>query len=162
MVQRIPQIPSGIKIRKAKMTDIAQLMELLGILFSIEKDFSPNEVAQRKGLELLLRDTKQRYVAVAEDQGKVLGMVTAQLRISTASGGHVARVEDMIVSPAYRRKGLGTILLNEATRWAFSRKALGLELLADRDNLPALCFYRRNGWKTTNLLLLQKAKMTAS
>lgn len=155
-MKRSPSTFSDIKIRRANMTDIPQLVGLLDILFSIEEDFSPNPFAQRIGLELLLKDEKERYVAVAEHHGKVVGMVTVQLRISTASGGYAARVEDVVVSPGYRRQRLGTLLLHDATRWAYSKKAVRLELLVDKDNIPALSFYGKNGWQGTNLILLQK------
>jgi ribosomal protein S18 acetylase RimI-like enzyme len=156
MAEKIPKLLSGIKIRRARMVDIPQLVDLLGMLFTIETDLSLNEVAQRTGLELLLKDDKQRYVAVAADHALAIGMVTAQLRISTACGGYVARVEDMIISPPYRRKGLGTMLLTAAATWAYSKKAVKLELLADKDNVAGLSFYHANGWKRTNLILLQK------
>ena len=147
---------SCITFREAKKSDIPELVVLLDLLFRIEKDFAPDEFAQRTGLELLLKDNKASYVAVAEDGGKIVGMVTAQLRISTASGGYMARLEDLIVSTSHRGKGIGSILLRQATTWASSMKALGLELFADKDNIAALAFYNRNTWKRTNLIVLKK------
>jgi len=143
-------------IRTARPGDIPSLVRLLGLLFSIEKDFQPDPERQRRGLALMLTDLDRRVVLVAEQEGAVVGMVTVQLVISTAEGGPSALVEDMIVDPAHRWRGLGRRLMDAAGAWARERRATRLQLLADRENEPALRFYVHLGWRFTQLLCLRK------
>ncbi len=86
----------------------------------------------------------------------VVGMVTTQLVVSTAEGGPAALVEDMVVAPDHRMRGTGRWLLRAAEAWARERGATRLQLLADRNNDPALRFYRRMGWRSTDLVCLRQ------
>jgi GNAT superfamily N-acetyltransferase len=138
--------------RRAGPEDIPVLCDLLEELFSIESDFAPDFEKQVKALSMLLTDPQDRsLVLVAVKEGKVVGMVSVQTLVSTAEGGKVGLVEDMIVDREFRRRGVGTILLNRAVEWGRSRKLKRLQLLADRENMPAVNFYAGNGWTTTKL-----------
>ena len=76
-------------------------------------------------------------------------MCTGQLVISTAEGGPAVLVEDMVVDPAHRRRGVGRSLMTAMARWAAEQGATRLQLLADKNNPPALAFYERVGWQPT-------------
>jgi GNAT superfamily N-acetyltransferase len=131
------------------------MVALLRELFSIEADFRPDAARQRRGLALLLASA-QGLVLVAERAGTVLGMVTVQLVVSTAEGGLSALVEDMVVAAGERGAGVGRLLLAAAGGWARGRGASRLQLLADRENGPALRFYARMGWRATRLVCLRR------
>jgi ribosomal protein S18 acetylase RimI-like enzyme len=145
-----------ITIRKAASTDIDQLTRLLDELFTIEADFDCDEEKQRAGLHLLINSGKD-CVMIAADDNHIVGMVTVQTLISTAEGGTVGQLEDMIVRHDYRGKGIGQLLLIEIERWASDNGLSRLQLLADRDNHPALDFYRRSSWSETQLVGLRKS-----
>src|SRR3990167_2758584 len=87
---------------EAKETDIPCLVSLLSILFNIEKDFNPDLTKQKNGLELLLNNTVATIQVARNSNGTVIGMVTAQLVISTAQGSASAWIEDMVVESLYR------------------------------------------------------------
>lgn len=144
------------RIRPATTSDLPTLVALLGDLFSIEADFAPDADAQRVGLALMLADPRRRTVLVAERDGAVVGMVTGQLVVSTAEGGHSVLVEDMVVEAALRGHGVGRRLLAAMEAWALERGATRLQLLADRENAPALAFYGRAGWGSTRLVCLRR------
>ena len=139
-------------VRRADAGDIEALARLLTDLFSIEADFRPEPERQRRGLRAMLDAPDQRCVLVAERDGAVIGMVTGQLVISTAEGAPSALVEDMVVDPARRGQGVGRALLNAIEAWAGDRGATRMQLLADRENAPALAFYQRMGWRPTQLV----------
>jgi GNAT superfamily N-acetyltransferase len=143
-------------IRSATPADLDALVRLLAVLFSIEADFRPAPERQRRGLSLLLADPERAAVLVAERAGTVIGMVTAQLVVSTAEGGVSAVVEDLVVEAAARGSGVGRRLLDASEAWARWRGATRLQLLADRENAPALRFYERLGWRGTRLVCLRR------
>jgi GNAT superfamily N-acetyltransferase len=148
----------AISIESAGAGDMEAMVKLLGLLFSIEQDFSPDETAQREGLQLLLNSPDQAQLFVARDEtARVIGMVSVQLVISTAAGAPSAWIEDMVVREEFRGRGVGKALLARATEWAKSRGAKRVQLVADADNAPALNFYKRLGWQSTRLFVWKKS-----
>jgi GNAT superfamily N-acetyltransferase len=144
-------------IRSAKRKDIAKMVLLLGDLFSIEADFQSDPKRQMKGVAMFLDGClKHKCIIVAETDGKIVGMCTAQLLVSTAQGTPAALVEDMVVAAGYRRQGIGRQLMQAIEAWTRSHGATRLQLLADRTNVPALDFYKRIGWSTTQLICLRR------
>ena len=147
---------SNIKIKKAKNSDINKLVEILKELFSIEEDFSFNEKLQYRGLEMMLKDQDNCCIMVAEQDGKIVGMSTIQVLISTAEGGKVGLIEDVVVKESYRRKKIGSKLLEAIMDWANLKNLLRIQLLADKNNKSGLEFYEKLKWKKTKLICLRK------
>ncbi len=147
-----------VRIRTACAADLPVLVRLVGELFSIEADFRPDPEKQRRGLALMLADPASRAVLVAERGGEVVGMVTGQLVVSTAEGAPSVLVEDMVVDAASRGGGVGRALLAAVESWAAKRGATRLQLLADRENAPALAFYARMGWSATRLVCWRRSR----
>jgi len=138
-------------VRAARTTDVERMVGLLDLLFTMEADFRPDPTRQRQGLILLLGDERAR-VLVAEGADGVVGMCTGQLVVSTAEGGPALLVEDVVVDPDHRGRGIGRALLAALADWASSRGVRRLQLLADGNNGPALAFYDRLGWLATALV----------
>jgi len=145
------------KIRAAADSDIPSLVDLLEQLFAIEDDFSFDRKLQQQGLEQLLRSVSGTVMVVETD--RIVGMASGQIVISTAEGTASLWIEDLIVDSSQRRKGAGNLLLEEIGRWGRRRGACRMQLLADRGNDGALEFYRRRGWRTTNLMCLRKQSL---
>ena len=144
-------------IRRAEVADLQSLAALLRLLFSIEEDFSFNEEKQLHGLHLML-ESQSAIVLVAVVGRQVVGMCSGQLLISTAEGGAAVLVEDVVVWPESRGKGVGRMLLESVMMWAEEKDGKRLQLLADRNNQAALDFYEHLGWETTDLICLRQKK----
>ena len=155
-----------VHIEPARPADLPALIELLALLFAIEQDFHPDVDRQRRGLELLLAQPAEQariFVARRDDAPQdVVGMVSAQLVISTASGAPSAWLEDLVVRAACRGQGLGRQLLDAAMAWALARGARRVQLLADADNQPALDVYRHLGWQPTRLFAWRRFPGTSA
>lgn len=151
----------NITIRNAEFEDLEAMIGLLDELFAIEADFAADRAKQKRGLKLMLDGCgKHRCVKVAEAGGKVIGMCSAQLLVSTAEGAYSALVEDMVVTESLQKRGVGSVLLNAVTEWSRLRGATRMQLLADKDNNPALSFYEKQGWSGTKLICLRKADIS--
>lgn len=144
-----------LRVRPAVPGDIAVLTILLELLFTIEEDFSFDATRHRIGLELLM-NCPTACLFVAENDGKVIGMCSGQVTISTAEGGPALLVEDVVVNQKSQGKNIGKRLLQALSKWATDRGIQRLQLLADRNNDKALGFYKKLGWQTTSLITLRK------
>ena len=140
------------QIDEATHSDIPALVNLLADLFNIEEDFSADTSKQVRGLELMIANPERGVIKVARDnQGKAIGMVSAQLVISTAQGTASAWIEDMVIDKDYRGSGLGKSLLNAILKWATDKGATRAQLLVDIENISAVGYYQHLGWETTQL-----------
>ncbi len=140
-------------VRPATHEDIRSMAQLLEELFAVETRFTVDVQKQCCGLEMLL-DSSQAGIWVAERSGRVVGMVSMQLTVSSAEGALSGWLEDLVVSSAFRRRGLGKALLKSAVSWARRRGVTRIQLLADGRNVPALIFYRKQEWLQTNMIAL--------
>ena len=135
--------------------DVPELVELLGILFTQEHELSPDPVRQRRALELILADPSRARIYVAREDKKVIAMTALHFTTSTAEGGKVAGLEDCIVRPEYRRKGVGKALLEYVIEQARAEGALRVMLLTDGDNAVAQALYRKMGFAPSSMLAMR-------
>ena len=143
-------------VRPANINDLARCAELLGLLFSQELEFTPNPAVQGQGLEMIVKNPETGTVFVYESDGVIQGMVVILFTISTALGKKVAILEDMIVSPDSRRKGLGASLFQHAVDYAISQGCGRITLLTDDDNKTAHAFYRKYGFTKSDMVVFRK------
>lgn len=130
----------------AARSDIPRLVELLGLLFSHEREFSPDPDKQREALEAILADRSRGRIFVAREGSELVGMASLLYTISTAEGGKAALFEDLIVDPQHRRKGVGGKLVNYVIQQARAEGVLRITLLTDLENDTALGLYRKLGF----------------
>jgi ribosomal-protein-alanine N-acetyltransferase len=83
---------------------------------------------------------KNSWFSVAKD----IDSVVAYLQI-TACGklGYIGRVA---VIPGYQRKGLGTMLMNEAMKWFGANSATKIKLRTPQTDIPAQNLYKKFGF----------------
>jgi GNAT superfamily N-acetyltransferase len=143
------------RIRQATRDDIPQLCELLAILFEQEADFQPDTAKQTAALHEIIEHPEAGHILVLRTGDDVCGMVNLLYTISTACGGRVALLEDMIVHPAWRGDGLGSELLQSAVTLARSQGCRRITLLTDRANDSAIRFYQRHGFAVSEMLPLR-------
>lgn len=143
-------------IRTATVSDFDHLTALLRTLFATETDFAFDETVQRRGLAMMLDSPRARILVADVPGAGVVGMCAGQLTMSTAEGGLSLLIEDVVVEQAWRGRGIGGRLLEEIGTWGRDKGAFRSQLLADRDNAPALRFYAGRGWEATALMCLRK------
>ncbi len=140
------------EISIANMIDIPILIELLTDLFTQDIEFVPDSIKQKSGLEAIITNPEIGEILVIKDDDRIVGMISLLYSISTALGGKVATLEDMIIHQDYRRKGLGSELLGRAIEFSKERNCLRLTLLTDFNNDVAIQFYQQFGFKQSEMI----------
>jgi ribosomal protein S18 acetylase RimI-like enzyme len=130
----------------AKSADLPRLVELLGILFESEAEFSADSEKQRAALQAILADPAKGRIYVAREGRQVLAMASLLYTISTAEGGKAALFEDLVTAPEHRKRGIGEALLKHVVAEARKEGVLRITLLTDMQNERAQAMYRRAGF----------------
>lgn len=96
---------------------------------------------------------------IARSGKRVYGYVTAR----SLPGHGIARLQDLVVEREWRRRGVGTELLQRATAWARDKGLLRLIAEVQTTNYPAIAFCRSQGfafwgysdwyWRTQDIAL---------
>jgi GNAT superfamily N-acetyltransferase len=142
-------------IEQATLEDLPQLTDLLFELFTQEADFVPDRAKQMRGLRLLLEQPNRGRIFVLRQNGLILGMINLLFTISTAEGGFVILLEDVIVHREFRGKGFGDKLLQHAIEYAKTKEFLRITLLTDRLNEDGLRFFKAHGFAESNMIPLR-------
>jgi GNAT superfamily N-acetyltransferase len=140
---------------KATPDDIPQLSELLTVLFTQESDFQPDAEKQFAGLRQIINNPDVGDILVMRCGSGIVGMVNILYTISTACGRKVAIVEDMVVRPENRNRGIGSMLLSAAIERAHAAGCSRITLLTDRANASAIRFYQRKGFVQSQMIPLR-------
>ncbi len=150
----IPRHPAKgpMNVSPATEADVPALCELLGVLFAQEAEFRPDPERQSAGLRAILGRPDVGRVLVLRDGRAVVGTVGLLFLPSTALGGRVALLEDMVVRPDARGGGAGSILLRAAIDFARSAGCLRVTLLTDAHNAAAQGFYGRHGFVRSTMI----------
>jgi GNAT superfamily N-acetyltransferase len=143
---------SEVAIEPAIFEDLDELSNLLGELFSEEKDFRPNKQKQLQGLRLIFEDPSRGRVFVLRRDRTIVAMINLLFTISTAEGGFVILLEDLVVHDSFRGHGYGSQLLEYAIDFAKKKKFLRITLLTDRPELRSQNFFKRHGFYESPML----------
>ena len=144
------------KIEFAEYTDIETMADLLHELFTLESDFRPQREKQLAALRWILDHPDHGRLFVLRDGGRVVGMANALISISTAEGGPVLILEDVILAAGHRGSGHGRRLVEHVLAWAATHGMSRVTLLADRDNAAALAFYERLGFEKSAMAVRRR------
>ena len=139
-------------VEEASFSDIPQLCGLLALLFEQEVEFRPDPVKQTAALTLLIDNPQRGRIFVLRDGDALLGMVSLQVLVSTACGGDVLLLEDLVVRPDCRNCGFGAFLLEHVIRFAKLSGYRRITLLTDRINADARRFYSRHGFTSSDMV----------
>ncbi len=139
-------------IEPATEADLDELSEMLGGLFSQEGDFRPDKEKQLRGLRLIFEQPSRGRVFVLRRDGMIVGMINLLFTISTAEGGFVVLLEDLVIAKKYQGHGYGASLLKHAIEFARQKNFLRITLLTDRPENVAQEFFRRHGFHESSMI----------
>jgi ribosomal-protein-alanine N-acetyltransferase len=127
-----------IKIRTFAPEDIFKIIKLASI--TLTEQYNP-------GLFSYFYETFKKGFIVAEFNTEIIGFILG-IKINYK----VAKILMFAVSPLYRKKRIGSELLNEFKKRMIEEKIKYIELEVKTDNIKAINFYQRNGFYIINKL----------
>ena len=142
----------NVVIEPATQADLDELSAMLGELFAQEGDFRPDREKQLRGLRLIFEQPSRGRVFVLRQNGAIVGMINLLFTISTAEGGFVIVLEDLVVHKKYQGKGYGRRLLEHAIDFAKQKNFLRVTLLTDRPENVAQEFFRHHGFVESSMI----------
>src|ERR1700729_2978368 len=129
-------------IRPATPQDVPQIHRLMRELAEYERSLDQVTATEDDLRRALFADQPAIFAHVAEHEGTVAGFALWFLNYSTWLGRHGIYLEDLYVTPALRRHGLGRALLAELARICVDRGYARFEWSVLDWNEPAIAFYR--------------------
>jgi GNAT superfamily N-acetyltransferase len=145
-------VSENIVIEPATEADLDELSGMLGELFAQESDFRPDKDKQLRGLRLIFEQPSRGRVFVLRRDGAIVGMINLLFTISTAEGGFVMVLEDLVIHKEYHGKGYGHRLLQYAIDFAKQKNFLRITLLTDRPENVAQAFFRKHGFAESSMI----------
>ena len=119
---------TSITVRTAESTDSAALLSLAS---SFATSFTVDVQRFGSQLDAILLDPAS-VLSVAMTGGEVVGYVAASLHPTLYANGPVGWIEELMVHPAHRRRGVGRLLVSAVERWAHGRGAVMVSLATRR------------------------------
>ena len=133
----------GLVIRQAMEADLAAIAMLLS--FMHEEEASPDQIAQ--AYEEILGESNWRIILLAEWRGAIVGTLDLfVLRNLTRGGMSWAGIENVVVHPEARRNGIGTQLIQIATRLAQDANCYKAQLISHNRRDAAHRLYEKCGF----------------
>lgn len=144
--------PTAPRIEPATLEDLPELTELVMALLGSEEDFKPDRSKQEHGIRLILEQPSRGRIFVLRTDHMLIGMVNLLFTISTAEGGFVVLMEDVIVHPMHRGQGYGSLLLKHAIDFAREKKFKRITLLTDKIGAESQRFFQRHGFQHSHMI----------
>jgi len=122
---------------------IYELWENAGSGIHLRRSDEPQEIEKK-----LQRDPD--LFLVAEVEGKIVGSVIGGF------DGRRGMMYHMAVAQSYRRRGIGTALMNLLEQRLKEKGCIRYYLLVAKDNVEAVRFYQEKSWEIMDLYALGK------
>ena len=128
------------EIREAKAEDSEAI-------FKLANQLHESMSVTRAEFQLMFADIVRRQDSiclVGSDGSKIVGYVSGCIRPVLIQGGYAAHVDEIVVLPEIRGKGVGTALMSQMEQWASEQKCQLVGLATGGANQ----FYEQLGYKT--------------
>jgi GNAT superfamily N-acetyltransferase len=146
-------------IRKVRSNEWSNLQELNNEVFIDNAKYDPDIVIDwahsdmgKQYFQELVNDVKS-VCFVAEDKGRLVGYIAAAPKDISYRKSRYLEIDNMGVIPIYRSKGVGSLLMAEAKKWARENNYQKLFVNSYFKNEKAIRFYQKCGFSPIDLSL---------
>ena len=144
------------RVEPATIEDLPALTELVMNLFTLSGDFSPDRTVQERGLQLILEQPNRGRILVVRNHDQIFGMVNLLFTLSTACGGFVILMEDVVIHPDHRGQGYGTMLVDYVAEFAKKKHFKRITLLTDRISAESQAFFTKRGFDYSKMIPMRR------
>jgi GNAT superfamily N-acetyltransferase len=144
------------RVEAATLEDLPALTELVMDLMSRSEDFTADKATQERGLRLILEQPNRGRIFVVRNKDKLFGMVNLLFTISTARGGFVILLEDVVIHPDHRGQGYGRMLVDYVVDFARQKNFKRITLLTDRMSAESQEFFKKHGFEYSNMIPMRR------
>ncbi|NWK54936.1 GNAT family N-acetyltransferase [Verrucomicrobiaceae bacterium N1E253] len=145
-----------VRVEPATIEDLSELVQLVAELMSQQGDFDPDRSAHQRGLSLILEQPNRGRIFVLRNDDQIFGMVNLLFTISTALGGLVILMEDLVIHPNHRGQGYGAMLLDYVVDFAKKKNFKRITLLTDKMGAESQHFFKKEGFEYSHLVPMRK------
>ena len=120
---------------------------------------SPTTARGRTSLAMLREGRGQLWVAAVQDDvaEQLVGLLLADTQVDAETGEPVGYIQELLVHPAYRRRGVAMHLLDAAEQYFFEAHGYGaVTLVTTPENEGALRLYRSRGYGVDQVRLRKR------
>jgi predicted N-acetyltransferase YhbS len=129
-----------VSIRRATGADTDSIARLAGELgYAVEPEKMPGHI------QAILASTTELLIVAVDASGGVVGWLQAHAAHIVESGFRV-EITGLIVSPAFRRQGVGRSLVANAEHWARTASAEAIVVRSNAKRLESHAFYPALGY----------------
>ena len=147
---------TDIRIETATIEDLDHLVALVMELMDLQDDFLPDRTAQTKGIRLILEDPSRGRIFVLRNGDRIIGMANLLFTISTAVGGFVILMEDVVVHPDHRGQGYGSRLVEHVVEFAKQKSFRRITILTDKLSANSQGFFKKQGFEFSHLIPMRR------
>ena len=141
-----------LRVEPATIEDLPELTSLVMDLLDQQGDFDPDRHSQAEGLRLILEEPSRGRILVLRNDERIIGMVNLLFTISTAMGGFVVLMEDVVVHPDHRGQGYGSMLVEQVIDFARKKGFKRITLLTDKLSSDSQGFFKKHGFEFSHLI----------
>lgn len=151
-----PAASCELRVEPACLDDLPALVELTMDLFAHSGDLRADSRVQEHGLQLILEQPSRGRIFVLRNNDAIFGMVNLLFTISTAMGGFVILMEDVIVHPKHRGRGYGAMLMDYVLDFAKKKNFRRITLLTDKMSDDSQKFFVKMGFDYSTMIPMRK------
>lgn len=155
-VEVTPPTDDAPRVEPATIEDLPALTELVMDLMSHSGDFAPDQILQERGIRLILEQPNRGRIFVVRNNERIFGMVNLLFTISTARGGFVILMEDVVIHPDHRGQGYGAMLVDHVVEFAKTKNFKRITLLTDKMSAESQEFFRKMGFEYSNMIPMRR------
>ena len=144
-------------IRLATYDDIPELNVLFTDFFEYNAAQQPkNCIASKEDGQYpnIVINSADGDIYVAEAEGRIIGFIHVKMDKTppypSVTPHKYARIVDFFVGVKYRKKGIGSSLLDDVKQWARARTLEYIELMVLENNAVGKSFYKREYFTTVS------------
>ena len=93
---------------------------------------------------------------MVRNKDRIFGMVNLLFTISTARGGFVILMEDVVIHPDHRGQGYGAMLVDYVADFAKRKNFKRITLLTEKMSAESQEFFRKHGFEHSHMIPMRR------